>query len=437
MKRVPCFTLIFLAVLSSVHAEEFPIKGTFFEKILTVQEEKLRLPEASHGKISIPYTRVDVAIDNGIAITRLIQVYHNHGTTNEGFAFSMPITRDTAITQFCLWDQGKRYVGAIEERTKAENAYNEITGDEAPTMNKDPGLVRQTGNRYEMRVFPILPGENKQIELISHQRLSMNHGKFFLNLPFNTISQPNDPRHGSVECQRTEVSICLKDNLPVEEVTITGIGMKERRLDDHRRLYTQNFSRGKITDALFEYQVRLDNPSSVVPLTFSQGNDHFFSMRIISRTPESYPNSSRPSLAPQREHSFYIGVWRDKSEEVNLDEVFDFADGRAMSREVLASLTLMALDHNSRFHASYIPPTIHVEGYLRETLTKAFLKKYIVTDKKHQVNEFWDVFEDLLERPSINNTRRSFDEVVQHLNDAIGKDDCEIACLFLGNLTKP
>ena len=44
-----------------------------------------------------------------------------------------------------------------------------------------------------MRVFPIFPGEDKQIELVWQRRLPMRNGRYRLPLPLAALTRPPAP----------------------------------------------------------------------------------------------------------------------------------------------------------------------------------------------------------------------------------------------------
>lgn len=401
-----------------------PSAGTFAEEILTVQAARGKTVTPAAGVISIPYTRADVLVDNGVAKQRYLQVLHNHSATNQGFAFTLPLAPDTTITHFNLWDQGQRYVGAIEERVRAEDVYKEVTGDEAPELRRDPGLVRQTGNVYEMRVFPIQPGEDKQVELFSHRRLGMEAGQFVLNLPLAQMTQPRDPRHGVVISAVTEVSVLLRDELPITAVQVDGGEFQEERLDDHQRLLRLRRDTQVPADLKIRYTVAVPTGGAITPWTVNVDNEQYFLLRVLQ--------PAQPVAATNEPgRRFYMAVWKpirpEAAASINNDEL---AAMRDMALEMTAFLTLRVLNPNDTFQGAYrSSPT----GIGREMLPSA------ATTNFYRVADFEKAFGEAfgLAKRAANKSAAPTPDVVKHLTDALDDRDCRFIYLFLGGLTDP
>ena len=479
MKSTPAFKLLYLVILAIAvfcnHSIGFasPTPSTIvwdapFKKILTVQESKIdkgKLKAATTGgaTISIPYTRVDVVIRNGIAFTRLLQIYHNHGTKNEGYAFSLPTTLDTHISQFNIWDRGERYVGAIEERTKAEDTYRSITGDETPAMNVDPGLVRKTLNRFEMRVFPIYPGEFKQIELMTHERIELKGDSLTLKLPLEALLTSSDARHKNIASAKTEITVRIADDLPIEKVVFEGHRPKEVKRGAHLSNHTLLLNAQNIADLVVAYQLKTPTTPSVAQMTFEENGEQFFALRLIKPIdPAELKSRMEEAGKEARELHKYIGaiegtdpivvpkastpptyfaVWRNPVENKSQNElqVFDleFAGHRTFTR----------LSSKGFFHASWLAGDLEGRGKKADSLLT------VTTDQPYP-NTLWmlPLSRGMQEaRRAISANKGSgtkerqkktmtfdqhFEKVLGHLDTAIKKDQTKRAFLFLDELGK-
>lgn len=351
--------------------------GTYFERIREVQDRRIAPVRQGKANISIPYTRIDVAVENGIAFYRLLQVYHNHGSTNQGFAFRLNIPPEMAIREFAIWDRGKRYAGVIEDRRKAEAVYKKVTGDEAPRMNKDPGLVRRTAGTFEMRVFPIFPGENKQIELRMTERVSPGVGSFLLAPAIKELINPNDARHGSLMSHRTDVSVYVRDELPVQLIR-AGTGLRLKHQSPNVLLLG-----GRFADAVppleVEYRLKMEQPAHALTQTYRGPKTNSFSMRILFRVPPAVTsspdsqtdppsgstaagkptvpkasgktNKSVPGMTPADTEHIYVGVWRHPQAKVTTEALLV-----GIARELRGYRTLFYLDRKQYFMGAWRPP---------------------------------------------------------------------------------
>ncbi|MCX6348297.1 MAG: VIT domain-containing protein, partial [Candidatus Aureabacteria bacterium] len=397
------------------------ILAPFQEEIFTVQEAKCRPVKPAAGVLSIPYTRLNVAVIDGIAFFRLVQIYHNHSDVNQGYAFTLPISPDTTITQFNLWDRGTRYAGSIEERPKAEAAYKETTGEEAPEMPmpRDPGLVRVGWNSYEMRVFPIFPGENKQIELFWHERLPMKNGEFFLNFPLRRLVASSDPRHPDAKSLLTEVTVSVQDDLPLVSFSSQSLPLKETAVGDRFRLLGGTFDTPETTDLSLRWVLKFPPEPSCRSMTFSAEGKNYFLTRVLVRMPEKGPQPL-PAASPR---AYYIGVWRDQSGgEIGENKMLE-----SLGLELAAYSTGLILDPRDRFHCAWVPSnfpsapgTAMTERLYRsdDKDREAVLRKLLGGPKKEP-----GVMKDLP------------DSIFSHLKDAVQKDGCRLVYIFCDPLT--
>lgn len=423
--------LIVLGLIGKAVGDTNQTAGTFYEEITTVQAHGGKIV-SSNETVSIPYTRVDVAVENGIAMTRFLQVYHNLSQSNQGYAFTMPLLPDTTITHFNLWDMGKRYVGAIEERPRAEEVYKKITGDETPELRRDPGIVRQSGNIYEMRVFPIQPGEDKQIELFSHRRLGMERGQFMLAIPLTQLTKLRGARHGGGGSEETDVSVVLQDELPIKSVTTTGGVFSERVIDAGHRVLTLHMGSEPVGDIEIRYELGLSGDSAVLPMTHEQDGQRFFLLRVLSRSPAQRAATPAPQASGR---AFYMGVWRPETIRVTSDNEDEQVEG--MELEFLAFMTLAVLDPSDTFHGSYWPP--HVEG---SKVPPELFQVSVATKRRYPVSKaeeaLGEAFGALRLAAQDKKTEPAPVDVVQHLRDALQDRNCRLVYLFLGKLpSKP
>ncbi len=139
--------------------------------------------------LSLDEMSIDVAIDNGHATVRILQIYANHtGAPIEGnYAFTLP---GRALTSdFAVWDDTTRIPGVILERKRAEEIYADIR-----MQALDPGLL-QMGERdadeerrsslFTARVAPIPAWGTKRIEIEYQERLPVEQGEAFFAIPIH------------------------------------------------------------------------------------------------------------------------------------------------------------------------------------------------------------------------------------------------------------
>lgn len=88
--------------------------------------------------------------------------------------YSFYLPEGSAVTALSLWVNGKESPGVLTTRQKADSAYTTIVGRE----RRDPSVLHwQEGNRISVRVFPVIPGENRQFRIGVTTPLQIKNGR--------------------------------------------------------------------------------------------------------------------------------------------------------------------------------------------------------------------------------------------------------------------
>src|SRR6188474_1503319 len=123
------------------------------------------------GVLEIKEHDVQVAINNGIAVTKVAQVFHNTEKRQVEALYSFPVPKGASVANFSMWINGKEMVGEVLEKQRAREIYNSYK-----QVRRDPGLLEQTDFRtFEMRIFPIGPGAEQKVEITYYQELDFDH----------------------------------------------------------------------------------------------------------------------------------------------------------------------------------------------------------------------------------------------------------------------
>ena len=126
--------------------------------------------------------KLDVKIENQVAITHVEQVFRNDtAQTLEGTYF-FPIPETASVVEFAIWENGKKLVGEVRSRDEARRIYDAIVRSQ-----RDPGLLEYAGkNLLQASVFPIPPNSDKKIELTYSQILKSEAGTVAYRYPLGT-----------------------------------------------------------------------------------------------------------------------------------------------------------------------------------------------------------------------------------------------------------
>jgi Ca-activated chloride channel family protein len=124
------------------------------------------------GPLRVASHKVEVTVDNQIAMTRVEQIFANdHPATLEAH-YVFPVPKGASIIDFSMTVNGKLIRGELLEKDRARTIYEGIV-----RQSKDPGLLEHVGaNLFRVRVFPILSGAQQKIELTYVERVPYDAG---------------------------------------------------------------------------------------------------------------------------------------------------------------------------------------------------------------------------------------------------------------------
>jgi len=123
------------------------------------------------GVLEIKEHDVKVTINNGVAVTKVTQVFHNTEKRQVEALYTFPVPKGASVANFSMWINGKEMVGEVLEKKRAREIY-----DSYKRQRRDPGLLEQTDYRtFEMRIFPIGPEADQKVEITYYQELDFDH----------------------------------------------------------------------------------------------------------------------------------------------------------------------------------------------------------------------------------------------------------------------
>ncbi|MBC7797489.1 MAG: VWA domain-containing protein, partial [Pyrinomonadaceae bacterium] len=126
--------------------------------------------------------KIDAKINAQVATTHVEQVFRNDtDATLEGTYF-FPIPESASISEFAIWENGKRLVGEVRTREEARRIYDEIV-----RKQRDPGLLEYAGkDLFQASIFPIPPRSDKKLEITYTQVLKAESNSVNYRYPLGT-----------------------------------------------------------------------------------------------------------------------------------------------------------------------------------------------------------------------------------------------------------
>jgi Ca-activated chloride channel family protein len=132
--------------------------------------------------LTIRYHRVNVTIEDQVAITHVEQDFVNEYDWEAEGTYVFPLPDGAAVSEFAMWVDGKRVEGSILEADEARAIYEGIV-----RRRRDPALLEYMGRgAVQARIFPIPAGGSRKVELEYSQVLPVESGMVRYVYPLNT-----------------------------------------------------------------------------------------------------------------------------------------------------------------------------------------------------------------------------------------------------------
>src|SRR5947208_3888147 len=85
--------------------------------------------------------KVNIAIDDQVAVTRVEQTFRNHTDRPLEATYVFPVPKGASVNKFTMWVDGKEVKGEVVEADRARNIYTDIV-----RRTQDPGLLEHVGS---------------------------------------------------------------------------------------------------------------------------------------------------------------------------------------------------------------------------------------------------------------------------------------------------
>jgi Ca-activated chloride channel family protein len=123
------------------------------------------------GVLELKEHEVKVTINNGIAVTKVTQIFKNTESRQVEALYTFPVPKGASVANFSMWIGGKEMVGEVLEKKRAREIYESYK-----RTRQDPGLLEQVDFRtFELRIFPIGPQAEQKVEITYYQELDFDH----------------------------------------------------------------------------------------------------------------------------------------------------------------------------------------------------------------------------------------------------------------------
>ncbi len=124
------------------------------------------------GELSIKQHHVDVMVENGYAITRIEQTFHNPHQQDLEAIYSFPIPAKAAVGEFTYWIDGKPVTGEVLEKQAARDLY-----EQEKQAGRETALTEQDSYKtFDTSVYPVRAQQDVKIRLVYIQPTHVDTG---------------------------------------------------------------------------------------------------------------------------------------------------------------------------------------------------------------------------------------------------------------------
>jgi Ca-activated chloride channel family protein len=139
-------------------------------------------PRTLPRALPVKSIRVETKIAGQVATTHVEQVFRNDTDAVLEGTYFFPLPESAAVSEFAIWDGGRRLVGEVRSREEARRIYDQIV-----RTQRDPGLLEYAGkDLFQASIFPIPARSDKKLELTYTQVLRAESGTVSYRYPLGT-----------------------------------------------------------------------------------------------------------------------------------------------------------------------------------------------------------------------------------------------------------
>jgi len=192
---------------------------------LLIPEDK-KLPP-----LAMVHHRVDIAIDDQVAVTTIEQAFRNHTDRQLEATYLFPIPKGASVNKFTMWVGETETTGELLDAKKANQVYTDIV-----RRTQDPAILEYMGNNLmRLKIFPVLPNKDQKVKISFTAVAPQDNGVVEYIYPLKTDGK------GTRTLEEFSVKANIKSQHPIQNVyspthaiALTRVNDKEVRMTFER-----------------------------------------------------------------------------------------------------------------------------------------------------------------------------------------------------------
>ena len=165
-------------------------------------------PRPIFGDFTVHYQHVDIKVDDQVARVQVSQAFSNTSGRTIEVEYFFPLPENAAIDNLVLMVDGKEIPGRLMGRDEARRIYEDIV-----RRRKDPALLEYMGRGlFKTSVFPLPPGQQRQVNLSYTQLCKRDGNAITINYPLGT------GKHAAKPLQELRINCRITNKQPIKSI---------------------------------------------------------------------------------------------------------------------------------------------------------------------------------------------------------------------------
>lgn len=179
--------------------------------------------QAANPGVRLKTHRVAVEITDGLAVTKITQVFLNEGAAVAEGEYLFPLPPGAAVSNLILYIDGQPVTGQLLDAEKALGIYTEIV-----RRQRDPALLQYAGRgAVKLSVFPIPAGGERKVEITYSHLAPTENGLTAYIYPLRTDYASR------AAVQEVSVAVTVRSTRPIRSAYSPDLRVAVNQIDDN------------------------------------------------------------------------------------------------------------------------------------------------------------------------------------------------------------
>lgn len=186
---------------------------------------------------------IEVVLEDGYAVTRVHQVFHNPNPNVLEANYSFPVPDKASVGEFAYYIDGKPVFGEVLEKTQARKVYEDqkAKGNETALLEKDDYKT------FDMKVYPVEANGDVRVQLAYFQPVKVDSGIGRYLFPMeNSLAHAGTDNFwkndkGNYAPYSFSFDLIIKNDYPIDQVKIPNYTTQKSKTEDgHWKIHIDN-----------------------------------------------------------------------------------------------------------------------------------------------------------------------------------------------------